>query len=304
MDFRHTFRPASIDDVDAILAVAAAAELGANGVVDIDREDIESELALPGVDPARHTLVVEHEGAVVAWAVLEAGRGATYTDVHPAHRGRGIGSRVVAWCEEAARNSGLREVRQTRSDAEPDAQELLRSRGWSPRWTTWMLEYVMGEDEPAAPDLPDGIRIRDFAPGSDDREAHRVVDDAFGEWEGRDEQDFDEWAGHTVGRETFDPRLSPVALDGHEIVGVCISLDYEGDSDGYVHQLAVRRSHRDRGIGRALLVEAFRGFHRLGRRQVVLSTESRTGALTMYERIGMHVRRSYTCFGIGLTRDT
>ena len=220
MDFRHTFRPASIDDVDAILAVAAAAELGANGVVDIDREDIESELALPGVDPARHTLVVEHEGAVVAWAVLEAGRGATYTDVHPAHRGRGIGSRVVAWCEEAARNSGLREVRQTRSDAEPDAQELLRSRGWSPRWTTWMLEYVMGEDEPAAPDLPDGIRIRDFAPGSDDREAHRVVDDAFGEWEGRDEQDFDEWAGHTVGRETFDPRLSPVALDGDEIVGV------------------------------------------------------------------------------------
>ena len=128
MDFRHTFRPASIDDVDAILAVAAAAELGANGVVDIDREDIESELALPGVDPARHTLVVEHEGAVVAWAVLEAGRGATYTDVHPAHRGRGIGSRVVAWCEEAARNSGLPEPTSSMATSATTCPTVIRAR--------------------------------------------------------------------------------------------------------------------------------------------------------------------------------
>src|SRR5262245_34898035 len=134
----YVLRPASTDDVDALLAVASAAELAANGVVDIDREDVESELALPGVDLARHTLAVERDGQIVAWAVLEPVRGATYADVHPDHRGRGIGSQVAAWCEDAARVSGLREVRQTRSDAEQDAQSLLRSRGWSPRWTTWM----------------------------------------------------------------------------------------------------------------------------------------------------------------------
>jgi len=290
-------RHASAGDVDAILTVASAAELAANGVVDVDREDVESELALPGVDLARHTVVVELQGAVVGWAVLEAERGATYADVHPGHRGRGIGTRLVEWCEEAARGAGLREVRQTRSDAESDARALLRSHGWTPRWTTWMLEYVMGDDEPSPPDLPGEVRIREYEPGRDDRNAHRVVDDAFGEWEGRDEQSFDEWLGHTVGRDTFDPRLSPIALEGEEIVGVCISLAYGGDGDGYVHQLAVRRSHRNRGIGRALLIEAFRGFHRMGRRAVVLSTESRTGALTMYERVGMRVRRSYTCFG-------
>jgi mycothiol synthase len=295
-DSTFPLRPASLEDVDAILAVVAAAELAANGEVDVDREDIESEFALPGVDPGRHTIVVERDDGVVAWAVLEAERGTTYADVDPDHRGRGIGSRVAEWCEEAARAAGLPEVGQTRSDAEADAQELLRSRGWVPRWTSWMLEFVMGDDEPAPPGLPDGIRIREFEPGLDDREAHRVVDDAFGEWEGRGEQSFDEWVGHTVGRATFDPRLSPVAADGDEIVGVAISLAYEGDEDGYVHQLAVRRSHRSRGIGRALLVEAFRGFHRLGRRSVVLSTESRTGALTMYERVGMRVRRSYTSY--------
>jgi mycothiol synthase len=289
-------RPASLEDVDAIVAVIEAAELAANGAVDVDREDIASEFELPGVDPERHTVVAEHMGTVVAWAVLEVERATTYADVHPEHRGLGIGSAMVAWCEEAGRNAGLSEVGQTRSDSEADAQELLRSRGWVPRWTSWMLEFVMGDEEPAPPELPDGIRIREFEPGLDDREAHRVVDDAFGEWEGRSEESFDEWVGHTIARATFDPRLSPVAVDGDEIVGVAISLAYEGDEDGYVHQLAVRRSHRNRGIGRALLVEAFRGFHRLGRRSVVLSTESRTGALSMYERVGMHVRRSYTSF--------
>ena len=53
-----------------------------------------------------------------------------------------------------------------------------------------------------------------------------------------------------------------------EDVRFVIKAEDSGDEDGYVHQLAVKRSHRNLGIGRALLVEAFRGFHRLGRRSV------------------------------------
>jgi len=67
-----------------------------------------------------------------------------------------------------------------------------------------------------------------------------------------------------------------------------------------VHQLAVRRDHRNRGIARALLLTAFRGFHDVGRRVVTLGTDSRTGALAMYERVGLRVRRSYTTFGTSL----
>jgi mycothiol synthase len=281
-------------DVDAITAMVAAAEVVANGVVDIDREDIEAELALPAVDAERHTLVVERGGEVAAWAVLEQDRRTTYADVHPDHRGLGIGTVVLDWCERAARDAGLTEVGQTRSDAEGDANALLRANGWAKRWTSWLLEYLMAEEEPPPPDLPDGVVIREFEPGRDDREVYRLVDEAFGEWREPGMDSFEQWVGHTIGRETFDPRFSPLAVDGDEIVGAAISLAYEGDEDGYVHQLAVKRSHRNRGIGRALLVEAFRGFHRLGRRSVVLSTESRTGALTMYERVGMRVRRSYT----------
>ena len=48
------------------------------------------------------------------------------------------------------------------------------------------------------------------------------------------------------------------------------------------------------GIARALLQSVFAAYHATGRRRVGLSTDSRTGALTLYERIGMRVRRTYT----------
>jgi GNAT superfamily N-acetyltransferase len=85
-----------------------------------------------------------------------------------------------------------------------------------------------------------------------------------------------------------------VAFEGDELVGAAISYDYEGEDEGWVGQLATRRSHRQRGIARALLQAVAIGFHATGRRRIGLSTNSRSGALTVYERIGMTVRRSYT----------
>ena len=289
-------RAATLEDVDAITAVAASAELAANGVVDIDREDVEAELSLASVEHGRHAVVAEADGTVIAWAVLEVERGAVYVDVDPEHRGRGIGSSLVDWIERSAREAGLSNVGQTRSDAETDAKALLEARDWLPRWTSWMLEYLMGDDEPPAPEIPDGILLRDYELGADDRVVHQLVDEAFGEWEGRGAQSFEQWAGHTIRRETFDPTVSPLAVDGDEIVGAAMTLVYPNDDDGYVHQLAVKRTHRNRGIARALLQQTFLRFHRMGRRSVVLSTESRTGALSMYERVGMRVRRSYTSY--------
>jgi ribosomal protein S18 acetylase RimI-like enzyme len=127
---------------------------------------------------------------------------------------------------------------------------------------------------------------------------YALIQEAFGEWDQHIPLSFDQWRLFTVGRETFDARVSPVAVDGASgaIVGVALCLTYD-EEEGYVHQLAVRRTHRNRGIARALLVTAFRGFHELGRRVVTLGTDSRTGALPMYERVGMCVRRSYTAYG-------
>ena len=71
-------------------------------------------------------------------------------------------------------------------------------------------------------------------------------------------------------------------------------MDYDGQDDGWVQQLATKATHRDRGIARALLESTFLAVHETGKRKVGLSTNSRTGALGLYERLGMRIARSYT----------
>jgi len=43
-----------------------------------------------------------------------------------------------------------------------------------------------------------------------------------------------------------------------------------------------------------LLADAFSTARRRGRRRAELSTDSRTGALSLYQRVGMQVRLSFT----------
>jgi ribosomal protein S18 acetylase RimI-like enzyme len=49
-----------------------------------------------------------------------------------------------------------------------------------------------------------------------------------------------------------------------------------------------------------LLLTAFQRSFDRGYRHTRLSTDSKTGALTLYERIGMHVTRSFTHLAIDL----
>ena len=298
-------RTATAGDVDDITAVIAAVELDVNGEVDVDTEDVAVDLTAPLLaEPAHAVVVVEGStDRIVAVSILHANHGGVWAAVHPDRRERGIGSALLTWTERTARVAGVRSLRQVHPDAHDAARELLAAFGYAPAWTSWLLEYRMGDDAPAPDEPPEGIAIRPFDP-ADERVVHCLIQDAFGEWEQHDAQTFEQWRTFTVARGVFDARLSPVAVDGasDEIVGVALCLAYDED-EGYVHQLAVRRDHRNRGIARALLLTAFSGFHDLGRRVVTLGTDSRTGALPMYERVGMRVRRSYTTFRKELLDD-
>jgi ribosomal protein S18 acetylase RimI-like enzyme len=97
-----------------------------------------------------------------------------------------------------------------------------------------------------------------------------------------------------LGHPSFAPEMSLVAFEGNALVGAVLCADYQGQEEGWVEQIATRGTHRHRGIARALLQSVFASYHFTGRRLVALSTNTRSGARTLYERIGMRVRRSYT----------
>jgi GNAT superfamily N-acetyltransferase len=286
-------RYTTMDDIDGITALIAACEARDVGEIDIDRDDVEMGFDRSGFDAARDSLLVLRGGdRPVAWAEVYQNRAEAC--VRPSHRGRGIGSALLAWTEQGALEHGETKVSQNAADANEGAAALLRASGYGPTRTAWYLEIAFDDGPPPDPAPPEGISIRPYDPFCDERAVYRLIDDAFSEWEGRDPIPFEEWAPYVIGHNAFAPASSPLAFDGDELVGAVMSFGYAGTDEGWVQQLAAKRTHRHRGIARSLLHATFRAFYDEGKTRCGLSTDSRTGALTLYERVGMSVRRSYT----------
>lgn len=270
----------------------AACETILQGEPDIDLDDIVADWHRPSFDLDADAVLVERSGRIVAEAEVFRGRRAEVA-VHPQVRGLGIGTALLGWTERRAREVGASTVGQTTADADTSATDLFRANGYEPMWTSWVLSYPI-DAPPAAPRLPDGYGFRPFELGRDDREVYDVIERAFGEWPHSDPYPYEDWRAVIVEAESFDPSLQLVIESHGRIVGTASTTDPEGATEGWVHQLAVAREHRGRGLGRALLQQAFVNFHARGKRSVGLSTDSRTGALGLYEHVGMDVVRSYT----------
>ncbi|GAA0664735.1 GNAT family N-acetyltransferase [Kitasatospora atroaurantiaca] len=291
-------RSATTVDAQEIHRLVAACERELHGRVDTDPGAIVADLAMPGLDLAVDTLLVhDSAGELVARAWVKGGRRAEI-DVHPGHRGRGLGRWLLDWAELRACQSGSERLAQTVSDEDRAAIDLLRSHGYGPFVTQWLLAIAM-PTEPTVPEPPAGITVRPFRPG-DERAAYRLTEDAFDEWQKR-RKSYDEWARHTVERATFAPAASPAAFAGDHMVGAVLSVRTPGTDEGYIERVAVRHDHRNRGIAGTLLQYAYRSFHQQGQRTCTLWTHSETGALPFYERLGMTVRRSSTVYGKPLT---
>ena len=85
------------------------------------------------------------------------------------------------------------------------------------------------------------------------------------------------------------------------MAGVSLVLVSDEGTTGYVDRLAVRADQRNRGLAQALLVDSFAAARRHGTTTSELSTDSRTGALGLYERVGMVVDQVWVNRGITLT---
>src|ERR687892_1421310 len=240
-------------DLDAAVSVIAASEEATHGVVDVTAEDVRSDWERPSFDLSSDAVVVTDAGRIVAYAEVFSGR--AWVHVHPDHREQGIGAAILGWTESRARELGSDKVGQTIPDPNALAADLLSSDGYRVRWETWVFQKDL-DTEPAEPRLPDGITLRTFDKDRDAHATYELIETAFSEWPDRDPgYGLDDWVASFVRRLDFDPTLTFVVEDSAELVGVALCL-VNGD-EGWVEQLAVKRSHRSRGLGGALLQAAF-----------------------------------------------
>jgi mycothiol synthase len=282
--------PLSAADAAAVTAVWAASEQYDDGRVEVVEADVVAVFGRPSLDVARDTVGILDGEALVAIG-LQLGVRSAFVHVLPAYRGRGIGTWLMRWSQDAARAIGADVTEQEISDNERAAIALLEGDGYTRRWDSWAFEITL-EREPPPPALADGYAIRDFVPGRDDRAVHDVIQRAFSEWPEHEPQPFDDWAAMALRRPGFVPSQLGLAVRDDAVVGAVLLMEDE-DDEGWVDQLAVVREHRGVGLGKALLMHAFGRTWRRGGRRCGLGTDSRTGVRGLYESVGMHVRKTY-----------
>ena len=244
-----------------------------------------------GFDPALDTMLVFDRDELVAWAEVYRRRGRG--DVRPSHRGRGIGSAVLGGSRTRARALGDPEVGQTKTDANAARRGALPCERLPADVDLVDDPDRAGRAAAASRAGRTGVAIRPYR-ASDARDVHRVIDAAFTEWPGRDPEPYEVWASHDLAHPAFRPDLSPLAFDGDEIVGAVLATTTRSSARAGSRSSRPKATHRRRGIAQAMLRTAFGWFHERGRRVAGVSTDSRTGALGLYEKVGMRVVRQYT----------
>ena len=284
-----TARPLTEADIHAVVGVMAAQELHDLGTVEIEEADIVGDWQRPSFDVTASTLGIFDGDHLVAYAEV-GGEGRGDAAVHPEYRGRGIGTALAAWTQNLARGRGVPVFGMSVPQGSP-ADLLLEWLGYFVRWTSWMLELPEGKQIEAQP-LPDGYSIRTAEGEPDHRAAWTVIEDAFLEWSAREQRSFEEFSATTLRRPGFEPwnLRNLVDPDGNAVGACIVTLN---DDTGYVSHLAVRRDWRGLGMARALLADAFANAREHGATRCDLSTDSRTGALGLYERVGMVVTSTW-----------
>jgi mycothiol synthase len=156
----------------------------------------------------------------------------------------------------------------------------------------WQMEVDLDDARQGAV-APPGIRLDALDPVRDLPAAHRILEEAFADHWDYTPTEYEEFLEQNVHQDDFDPGLWIVASEAGEPVAVlCGSARADR---GIVEMLGVLRSHRGRGIASALLGDAFAEFARRGlaRARLNVDSDNPTGAVSLYERMGMRVVSSY-----------
>lgn len=294
-----TTRPLVVADAPAVTAIMAASELAATGEISIEEADLVADWGRPSFDLATQTEAVLDGDLLVGYAEYSgADRGDAC--VHSDYLGQGIGTYLARRMQDMARAAGSAVVGMP-VPAGSAGDRLLEELGYRVRWNSWVL--TLPEDrEIAPPPLPEGYVVRE-AHGAEHRAVWNVIEDAFLEWSVRERSSFEDFSASVIRRPGFEPwNLRVVTGPAGDLVGAAFVLlsEASGTCEGYVDRLAVRKDQRGRGLARALLVDAFARAREHGAVRSALSTDSRTGALGLYEKVGMEVTQNWVNRAIDL----
>ncbi|HVD71212.1 MAG TPA: GNAT family N-acetyltransferase [Actinomycetota bacterium] len=256
---------------------------------------------LPHVDLARDTVLLEAEDAVIGFAqgVRDPDTGGPFSvdwGVAPAHDLDTVGGTLLTWCERQRDDREIADPIRTSIVAEDDrARALLERRGYVQVRLMWDMVRALGELHDLDVELPDGVEVRPFRVGQDEQLLYRLDETAFRDHWDHVDRTYEAFAAMMFGV-SWEPSLAFLAEVDGEPAGELVAIADEGR--GFIASVGVLRAFRGRGAAKALLRRAFAELAARGHERVELSVDatSPTGAVALYEGLGMHVARRYAIF--------
>jgi mycothiol synthase len=288
-------RPPRRDDTAAI--ANAVNEFSRFAGIEETPTDVEAWLGTPSLDVERDARVALVDGEIVGYAdVSDSSREGKFVwgDVRVDSAQPQASSALLDFVERRGRELAPQGMLKVWSPEKAAAwRGLLESRGYALHHYSIRMVADL-EQEPPEPAWPEGISVRTFRRGEDERAVYEVHQETFSDQRDFAREPFEDWL-HWSLQEPFDPDLWFLAIAGEEIAGISLGRpEWGGDSDlGWIGILGVRRLWRRRGLGLALLLHSFRELRARGRERVGLGVDADnpTGAVRLYERAGMKLER-------------
>ncbi|WP_344850213.1 GNAT family N-acetyltransferase [Kribbella ginsengisoli] len=279
-------------------------------------EDLIHELS----DPNLETVGLWDAGRLIAFGALHTATSVVDIDrvktegcVHPDWRRRGLGTTLMRWLTERARQLHLAnhadtpgEVCNTTIGSNLHAIQILRTLGFDEQ--RYHFDMIRPLDT-VVPELraADHFKIVTFDPSfsEDLRNTHnQVIADIWG----ATAKDAASWQSEVTGIRSFRPELSQVAFSGNTIAAYVLGYEWDADTEItgvrelYIGQLGTKRSYRGRGLAKAtltkMLVEAAAsGYQRV---RLGVDADSPTGAVSLYTSLGFSLRSNWTTFSLPL----
>jgi mycothiol synthase len=301
-----TLRPATWDDLERTVAFLNDTDDYDIGKRNFSPEEFGVDWAKPGFLANSTRLVFTPDGQIIGYGeAFHQGQPPVKTIVfgrtHPQYRGLGIGTSFLKWGEAFALadlalcppTARVFLSAQT-VDRIVGARKLFENFGMKPARSYYRMKIELSEkiDSPA---FPPGITVRPYRHEEDLVPLHYAYEEAFaGNWGNIPQSEkagvakIRGWVENNTG---FDPNFWLLALEGDEIAGFLIAAKNQGEHANVseIYELGVHPSWRRRGLGKALMLQIFTQFKRLGKEAVVLDVDAdnTAGALHFYENIGM-----------------
>jgi ribosomal protein S18 acetylase RimI-like enzyme len=278
-----TRRAAEPADATRLHAMYAAYDLVEFGSEDVELDDVTRMLVTEGSD----RVVVEDADRLLGYAEVGA-LGEVETLVDPGYsEAHQLHADLLAWVVTQAASRQLGRIEHWAGTRTDGAAALLSAAGFEHARTTWQLRRSTAGPDPT-PRWPKGVTVRPFAPDRDATEAWQLIQTSFAGTYGSHRRPYDEWALFALGGH----RDLICAREADALIGVAVVGQRNGE--GHVAQLAVLPAERGRGLGTALLHEAFRRDAAAGCPATTLEVDGENSrARRIYERAGMSVQQEY-----------